>query len=270
MHTAARYLKESLRLTREMGHTPGIALLLWGLGDLERLQGHLLKAIDYYEQCLSLARASGDKPTMAGALFGQGEIARRQQENERACLLLKQSIHLSWELEDKLGLTIALEAFASLCKQSGLLERAVQFFGAVGALHDALQTSRTPAQAAIYEREIASIRTELSETAFQENWGSGWSMALHLVLALIANIRIPTRPSLDQPQACPPAYPAGLTTREVEVLRLVATGMTDARIAETLILSPRTVNTHLRSIYAKLGISSRSAATRFALEQHLA
>ncbi len=45
--------------------------------------------------------------------------------------------------------------------------------------------------------------------------------------------------------------------------------MTDARIAETLILSPRTINTHLRSIYAKLGVSSRSAATRFAIEHKL-
>jgi DNA-binding CsgD family transcriptional regulator len=110
---------------------------------------------------------------------------------------------------------------------------------------------------------------EIGEKAFHESWTSGWSMALHLVLALIANIRIPTEPPLKQ-QPGPPSYPAGLTTREVEVLRLVAAGMTDARIAETLILSPRTVNTHLRSIYAKLGISSRSAATRFAIEQHLA
>ncbi len=267
MTAAARHLKESLRLTREMGHTPGIALLLLGLGDLERLRDTLPKAIDYYEECLSLARTSGDRLTMAGALFGLGESARRQSQLERACLLLKQSIHLSWELEDKLDLTIALEAFASLCHQAGLPERAVQFFGAVGALHDALQVPRTPAQAATYEQEIATLQMELHETAFQENWGSGWSMALHLVLALVATIRLPTQPAQQQR---PPAYPAGLTAREVEVLRLVATGMTDARIAETLILSPRTVNTHLRSIYAKLGVSSRSAATRFAITQHLA
>jgi predicted ATPase/DNA-binding CsgD family transcriptional regulator len=269
MPTAARYLKESLHLTREMGNTPGIALLLWGLGDLERLQGNLAKAIDYYEQCLSLARASGDKITMGGALFGQGDISRLQQDNERAIILLKQSIHLSWELEDRLGLTIALEAFCYLCRQINLPERAAQFLGAVEALRDALQAPRTPLQAATYEHEQTGLQEELGEKAFHENWSSGWSMALHLVVALIANIRIPAEPPLNQ-RSCPPSYPAGLTAREVEVLRLVAAGMTDARIAETLVLSPRTVNTHLRSIYAKLGISSRSAATRFALEHHLA
>jgi DNA-binding NarL/FixJ family response regulator len=65
-------------------------------------------------------------------------------------------------------------------------------------------------------------------------------------------------------------YPGGLTAREVEVLKLVARGLTDAQVADELVLSRRTVSTHLTSIYSKLGVSSRSAATRFALEQGLA
>jgi DNA-binding CsgD family transcriptional regulator len=63
--------------------------------------------------------------------------------------------------------------------------------------------------------------------------------------------------------------PAGLTPREIEVLRLVAEGLTDAQVAERLFLSPRTVSQHLRSIYNKLGVSSRAAATRFAIEHGL-
>ena len=67
----------------------------------------------------------------------------------------------------------------------------------------------------------------------------------------------------------PPTYPDGLTAREVEVLRLLAQGLTDAQIAEHLIISPRTVNNHLTSIYGKIQVSSRSAATRYAIEHHL-
>jgi DNA-binding CsgD family transcriptional regulator len=63
--------------------------------------------------------------------------------------------------------------------------------------------------------------------------------------------------------------PAGLTAREIDVLRLVATGITDAQVAQALHVSPRTVNAHLRSIYAKLGVPSRSAMTRFAIEHGL-
>jgi DNA-binding NarL/FixJ family response regulator len=66
-----------------------------------------------------------------------------------------------------------------------------------------------------------------------------------------------------------PAYPQGLTEREGEVLCLVAHGLTDAQIAEVLVISPRTVNAHLRSIYTKLDITSRNAATYFALEHDL-
>lgn len=62
---------------------------------------------------------------------------------------------------------------------------------------------------------------------------------------------------------------ARLTMREMEVLRLVADGLTDTRVAEQLVISPRTVNWHLSVIYSKLGVSSRTAATCFALEHKL-
>ena len=52
------------------------------------------------------------------------------------------------------------------------------------------------------------------------------------------------------------ALAVGLTAREVVVLRLLAQGLTDAQIAETLVISTRTVNAHLRSIYSKLDVTS--------------
>jgi DNA-binding NarL/FixJ family response regulator len=64
-------------------------------------------------------------------------------------------------------------------------------------------------------------------------------------------------------------YPAGLTAREVDVLRLVAVGLSDAEAAKRLFLSVRTVNAHLRSIYRKAGVRSRAAAGRFAAERGL-
>jgi DNA-binding CsgD family transcriptional regulator len=60
--------------------------------------------------------------------------------------------------------------------------------------------------------------------------------------------------------------PAGLTMRELDVLRLVAHGLTDAEVGAELYISPRTVGQHLRSTYGKLGVHTRAAATRFAIE----
>jgi DNA-binding NarL/FixJ family response regulator len=64
-------------------------------------------------------------------------------------------------------------------------------------------------------------------------------------------------------------YPAGLTPREVDVLRLVALGLSDAETARRLFVSVRTVNAHLRSIYRKAGVQSRAAASRFAEQNDL-
>ena len=86
--------------------------------------------------------------------------------------------------------------------------------------------------------------------------------------ALAAQGQKPTPSSTTT--ASPPSYPAGLTAREVEVLRLLAGGLTDVRVAEKLVLSPRTVHAHVSTIYNKLGVTSRSAAPRYAIEHHVA
>ena len=67
-----------------------------------------------------------------------------------------------------------------------------------------------------------------------------------------------------------PTHPAGLTDREVEVLRLLATGLTNNEIAAELYLSAKTVSRHLSNIFTKIGVSSRAAATAFAFEHDLA
>jgi DNA-binding NarL/FixJ family response regulator len=64
--------------------------------------------------------------------------------------------------------------------------------------------------------------------------------------------------------------PGGLTSRECDVLRLLASGRTNRQIAESLTLSEHTVARHLNNIFTKLGVSSRTAATAFAFEHDLA
>ena len=61
----------------------------------------------------------------------------------------------------------------------------------------------------------------------------------------------------------------GLTARELEVVRLVATGRTNRAIAEELVISEKTVARHVSNVFAKLGVSSRSAVTAFAYERDL-
>jgi DNA-binding NarL/FixJ family response regulator len=88
------------------------------------------------------------------------------------------------------------------------------------------------------------------------------------VLAAPAIAALPTRTDSGSPPDLAPA-PLGLSGREVEVLLLVADGLTNAQIAERLFISPKTVSTHLVSIFGKLGVTSRAGATRFAIEHGL-
>ena len=127
-----------------------------------------------------------------------------------------------------------------------------------------------PIERADYEHTVAATRTQLNEEVFAAIWAEGRAMTPQQAFA--AREPAPEQQAwtmLKSTTKLPLTYPMGLTAREVDVVRLVAEGLTDAQVAKKLVLSPRTISTHLRSIYSKLGINSRSAATRFAFENHL-
>ena len=97
--------------------------------------------------------------------------------------------------------------------------------------------------------------------------------ALELEAARAAFERLGAAPDLARvdalDRACGAARRAGLTPRELQVLRLVAAGKTNKAIAAELVLSERTVDRHVSNIFAKLGVSSRAAATAYAYEHQL-
>ncbi|HEU5380181.1 MAG TPA: LuxR C-terminal-related transcriptional regulator [Ktedonobacteraceae bacterium] len=119
-----------------------------------------------------------------------------------------------------------------------------------------------------YSQAIETARTQLGEQVFSALVSEGQALSLAQLL---------TGP---EPQAPATALTTlahhfhttssdRLTPRERDVLRLLAQGMKSALIAEELVIGLVTVNSHVRTIYSKLGVSSRSAATRYALEHHL-
>ena len=105
------------------------------------------------------------------------------------------------------------------------------------------------------------------------NAGDAEGARLELRAARATFERLGARPDAQRAAAFlddPSGLPAGLTAREIEVLRLVGTGMTNRDIAATLVISQHTVARHLQNIYAKLGVPTRAAATAFAFEHGLA
>jgi DNA-binding CsgD family transcriptional regulator len=261
-----------LGLCKELGTKWGVALLFNLLGEIALSKGTLATASQLAEEAMALNRELGRKASIASSLSLAARVETRQGNDTAARSLAEESLTLAREVDDEARLPFYLEVLAEVVAAQGAEAWAARLWGAAEALHEGLSSPLPPVYRAGYERAVSAARTHVGEKIFAAAWAQGRSMTLEQVLGSQGQEVLPQAvPSTRQPTTTKthPTYPAGLTAREVEVLRLVATGLTDAQIAEQLVISPRTVTTHLTSIYNKLGISSRSAATRFAVEHQL-
>jgi predicted ATPase/DNA-binding CsgD family transcriptional regulator len=269
------YCEEALPLLRALGDQWNMAHVLFILASEAHTHGDPSRARTLAEESLALFSASGDRVSashpsilLAQLAFDRGDYPVAHSKYER-CLLALSEVGAQWYMAP------CLQGLGMVAAAQGHLEWAAQLWGAA----DALQETTFDLVAAIvrqgYERAIARVRAQLGEPAFASAWAKGRTMTPEQVLAqdeaLASQSSIPGWSQAQSPAALAelPGYPAGLTEREVQVLRLVAQGLTNAQIAERLILSPHTVHAHISSIHSKLGITSRSAATRFALEHKL-
>jgi DNA-binding CsgD family transcriptional regulator len=194
-------------------------------------------------------------------------VLAAESDYTAARIRYEESLVISGELGEKWVIAACLLGLGEVVAAQHRLAWAAQLWGVAEAIRDAGGLAIPPVEVADYERSVSTARVHLGEKTFAAAWAQGRSMTPQQALA--AQGQKPT-PSPTATVAPSPTYPAGLTAREVEVLSLLAAGLTDVQIADKLVLSPRTVHTHISSIYNKLGVTSRSVATRYAIEHHLA
>ena len=274
---AAALCEESLAISRERGDPSSIASVLTNLGIITLARGDVERAKELCEESLALRKTLVDKGGCAHTLTILGRIALIQGDDERATACYKESLTLRLETGEKEGIATALEGLAAVAGMQGQPVRAVRLYGSAQSLRTMLGAPLTPIDRSSYEQTVAAVRALLDEPTFLNAWTEGQAMPLVEAIAEAAQVKVrehitpATVPApLDTPSTSPfLGNPFGLTDREIEVLRLVTQGLTTLQIAERLIISPRTADAHLRSIYSKLGVTSRSAATRSALEHKL-
>lgn len=260
-------IEESLARAQEVGFKEGIAAYYCVSGQMALSQGDLVAARSLAEKGAALYQEIGHRHGIAKSLSLLGKVVATEGDYAVAQTLFEQCLAISGELGEKWVAAVYLVELGEVVAAQHQFAWAAQLWGASETLRDATGIPIPSVELADYERSVSSARVHLGERAFAAAWAQGRSMAPEQALDAKGQKPVQTPNTTVNPSQ---TYPNGLTTREVEVLRLVASGMTDLKIAEKLILSPRTVHTHISSIYTKLGVTSRSAATRYAIEHHLA
>jgi predicted ATPase/DNA-binding CsgD family transcriptional regulator len=270
---AVKLFREFQQVAENSGNRAFLAQSYLNMGQYHRAIGDLRQAADSFNHSLKINQEYRETRITILAYHGLGLVALAEGNVDaavsysRKALVLHQRLHVELDLLDLFYWLEVLDSLAASLSASGQLARAAILFSAVTNLLKSAGYQLHPHIQESHDHWLAHARTRLDTHRFAEAWQRGRSLGLDEAIRFSLEVGSETVAADRKKHAS--QYPSGLTVREVDVLRLVAQGLTDAQVAQALVLSPRTVNAHLTSIYNKLGVSSRSAATRFAVEQGL-
>jgi ATP/maltotriose-dependent transcriptional regulator MalT len=287
---AEHLLRDSLQLSRETGDRYSVGVSLRYFADLALDRAEYAEAIAAYEESLSVARMLNDAHGVAYALRGMGHMDRAQGEYPRARQRLRESLRLLNALRDRRCIPLCLEGLACTTVGPNWAERATRLLGAAQALQRTTGAPAPPREMADYQRTEADARAVLGDVRFESLLADGAALSLDAIMAyalieaetIEAAENVAPGSDLTRPATAHPEFPspAGgerrtgplLTTREREVMVLIAEGLSNRQIAERLTLSLRTVERHIENIYNRLGISGkagRAIVTAYAVRHDL-
>jgi non-specific serine/threonine protein kinase len=232
-------------------------------------RGDLAEATAILEDALAVYGELGDSLNTAVTLNYLGFVACDQGDQVGAAARFAAGLPLWRQLGDLWTLADWLAGVATLATTCETPERAARLFGAAEALCIELGHAFSLPERASIERAVGAARATLGEAAFAGGLAAGRTLPLAQAMdeasAFLSSVADPA-PSVEPRGA---ARQAGLTPREVEVLRLLAAGLSDKEIAEALFIGARTVQSHAEHLYAKLGVRNRHEATAVAVRRGL-
>ena len=247
------------------------------LGEVRRLRGDVAGARAAYGRARELGHEA--QPGEALLLVATGRVADAldqlrisltDEDRLRRARVLPAAVDAALACHETAyaeGLAHELEATATWFGTAGLRARACEARAALhvagGRAADALPLLEQAAGVYREQRHRhASARVHERLAAARRALGQDETARADLATAVAIYTRLGATPDLDR--LVTHAHPGGLSDREVEVLRLVATGSTNQQVADVLVISGKTVSRHLANIFTKLGVSSRTAAAAWA------
>lgn len=262
---AAAAHAESVRYFRLFDQKKDLAMTLGSLGDSLHWAGHPGEGQASLDESLKLYRETGlhlaNPYGFAITLNARGLLAWDTGEQELAVQSFGEGIAAARSIGDDRSVLSMVVGLAGVALATGQTERAARLLGAVAAAQTATGVVSLWSNARV-ERVEAPARAALGDQAFTAAWEFGrtvpWEHAVANALAVLEPNTPPPAPSVPQSPL------SDLTRRERDVLALLCQRLTDAEIAERFFLSTRTIEHHVSSILAKLGVANRRDAAAIA------
>jgi predicted ATPase/DNA-binding CsgD family transcriptional regulator len=261
----SRYMAESVRINRALNNPAGLALALARQGSGALFTGDYTLMASQLDEAERLALELGDERILS-RLAGIRVLRHIQEGDLTAARRRLQDTFQQGANRGDHQLPSWLPMLAVVLHRQGLDVWSARIFGLADTLNMTYQT-RGEGMATAFKRFLgigdihAELRAQLGDEAFAREFAAG----KHLTLDDLRTIPHPPEP--DSAAQAISASETPLTAREIDVLRLLVQDLSNPQIAERLVVSRRTVDAHLRSIYDKLGVKSRDAAIRVAREQ---
>lgn len=259
--------QQALTMHQATGDRWGSANELEGLSLLALRDGDIQEARRLGEEALALVRELKDETRIAfvQASLSQVDMAERDLLGARARLI--ESITLFQQLENPVGLARALHCCAGLALLAGDFERAHRLAGASAGRRETVGFEFTWLRGGTPGPRAEAARAALGERRIEALQAAGRAMTLEEAIGDV--LQIETDQPVPPTEYATARHAGELTKRQVEVLRLVAGGKRNHEIAAELVISERTVAHHIEAIFNKLGISSRTEAVGFVLQNGL-
>ena len=258
LDTAHEYLLKAVAELTRSRNLPDLAMALASIGGVELQRGNVDAARPWVQRALEVAVEAEDDYGAVGAHYTFGWLEFLSGNTEAARRRFIAALDLVGE-NDALSVAQQLEGIA-VAGMAADPRRAVTLFGAASKLREEVDTPVQLPWSIWLEPAMAGARAALQEGIAKKAWESGRAMSPAQLLAL-------ARQALGGTGSGKAAGSAGgLSKRELDVARLVASGMTSRAIAERLFLSERTIESHLEHILTKLDFSSRAQVARWVAE----
>ena len=257
---AAEDLAGAVAAFRAVNDEVSVVLPLAALGFTVCLLGDQPRATELCEQAVSVAREAGATGRLTLALIYRGQVANVQGEARRAAEVFQEGLQLAREWDSAWGMAECLEGLAVSAASEAQPERAARLLGSAARLRETIGAPVHPVDRADHERAVEVSRSALGAAAFETAWASGQAMSLEDVIDYsVSSADAEVAPAADKL--------AQLTAREREVAMLIARGLSNRQIAETLVIAERTVTNHVEHIFDKLGFRSRAQVATWITEQ---